>query len=270
MSTKQKKKRTKTKKKTAQKEKVIKKDPKEQTVQTTEKPVTLTKPPREATITISIIENPVTTEEKIFNAMLRIEQLIQSDVAISREDLFDLGQDIERQLLEILPEWINKPWMFVTPEHQKQLDSWCSDWSNFIMEYARINIQHILHVEEERAKYPFNNKQAKKRLDREQLQIIGDYIVAQEMGIWWDKKKIRLRLYWRTLQEWSDIIYEWSIKTGRAAGAERVMTLLDIQQAEQPWSTIPQEDLRRIFDIMKEKGYIEWADKKKNVIAFIF
>ncbi|MHA1220673.1 MAG: hypothetical protein ACTSQB_02960, partial [Candidatus Heimdallarchaeota archaeon] len=235
MSTKQKKKRTKTKKKTAQKEKVIEKDPEEQTVQTTEKPVTLTKPPREATITISIIENPVTTEEKIFNAMLRIEQLIQSDVAISREDLFDLGQDIERQLLEILPEWINKPWMFVTPEHQKQLDSWCSDWSNFIMEYARINIQHILHVEEERAKYPFNNKQAKKRLDREQLQIIGDYIVAQEMGIWWDKKKIRLRLYWRTLQEWSDIIYEWSIKTGRAAGAERVMTLLDIQQAEQPW-----------------------------------
>ncbi|MCG3253556.1 MAG: hypothetical protein KAX09_06895, partial [Candidatus Heimdallarchaeota archaeon] len=157
------------------------------------------KPPREATITISLIENPVTTEEKIYNAMLRIEQLIQSDVAISREDLFDLGQDIERQLKEILPEWIDKPWMYVTPEHQKQLDSWCADWSNFILEYARINIKHIIHIEEERSEYPFRNKQAKKELDREQLQEIGDYIVAQEMGIWWDKKKIRLRLYWRTL-----------------------------------------------------------------------
>ena len=90
------------------------------------------------------------------------------------------------------------------------------------------------------------------------------------MGLWWDKKKIRLRLYWRTLDEWADIIYEWSIKTGRAASADSVMTLYDIQSAGQPWSTIPQEDLKRIFEIMVEKGYIEWADKKKNAIAFIF
>ncbi len=274
MSVKEKKSKEKTKskgnktKQVAVKEKVKK----EKTVEKkpAEKPKTKIKPPKEATITITLIENPVTTEEKIFNAMLRIEQLIESDVAISREDLFDLGQDIERQLKEILPEWIDKPWMYVTPEHQKQLDSWCSDWSNFIMEYARINIKHIIHVEEESSNYPFNNKTAKKRLDREQIQEIGDYIVAQEMGIWWDKKKIRLRLYWRTLDEWGDIIYEWSIKTGRAASADRVMTLFDIQDAGQPWSSIPQQDLKRIFKLMHEKGYIEWADKKKKSIAFLF
>ena len=270
MSVKEKKGKPKTKKKPDKQEVQVKekvKKPKEKPAEKTETDV---KPPREATLTISLIENPVTTEEKIYNAMLRIEQLIESDVAISREDLFDLGEDIERQLKEILPEWVNKPWMYVTPEHQQQLDSWCADWSNFIMEYARINIKHIIHIEEERAKYPFNNKPVKKRLDREQLQQIGNYIVAQEMGIWWDKKKIRLRLYWRTLDEWADIIYEWSIKTGRAAGAERVMTLFDIQSANQPWSTIPQEDLKRIFEIMEEKGYIEWVDKKKNTIAFTF
>jgi len=269
MSVREKKPKSKTKpkeKSDSVKEKVKKKSD----VKPTKKTKIAVKPPREATITISLIENPVTTEEKIYNAMLRIEQLIQSDVAISREDLFDLGEDIERQLKEILPEWIDKPWMYVTPEHQKQLDSWCADWSNFILEYARINIKHIIHIEEERSEYPFRNKQAKKELDREQLQVIGDYIVAQEMGIWWDKKKIRLRLYWRTLDEWADIIYEWSIKTGRAAGAERVMTTIDIQEAGQPWSTIPQADLKRIFNIMEDKGYIEWADKKKNIIAFIF
>ncbi len=270
MSVKEKKPKSKTKEKDESggvKEKV-----KEETdIKTTkEKIKTESKPPREATVTISLIENPVTTEEKIYNAMLRIEQLIQSDVAISREDLFDLGEDIERQLKEILPEWIDKPWMYVTPEHQKQLDSWCADWSNFILEYARINLKHIIHIEEERVKHPFSNKMIKKKLDREQLQEIGDYIVAQEMGIWWDKKKIRLRLYWRTLDEWADIIYEWSIKTGRAAGAERVMTIIDIQEANQPWSTIPQEDLKRIFEIMEDKGYIEWADKKKTIIAFTF
>ena len=273
MSVKPKKRKEKTSKKTkekggvAVKEKVAKEEIKEKPA---EKEASKVKPPREATLTISLIENPSTTEQRIFNALLRIEQLIQSDVAISREDLFDLGADVERQLLEILPEWINKPWMYVTPEHQKQLDSWCADWSNFIMEYARINIKHIIHIEEEKSKFPFNNKQAKKRLDRKQFQTIGNYIVAQEMGIWWDKKKIRLRLYWRTLDEWADIIYEWSIKTGRAAGAERVMTLIDIQEANQTWSTIPQQDLKRIFNIMEEKGYIEFADKKKSVIAFIF
>ncbi|NHJ06055.1 MAG: hypothetical protein EAX90_14600 [Candidatus Heimdallarchaeota archaeon] len=273
MSVKEKKGKQKTKKKTDQDVQVVEKE-KTKVIEKEEKPAEKTdsssKPPREATLTISLIENPVTTEEKIYNAMLRIEQLIQSDVAISREDLFDLGEDIERQLKEILPDWIDKQWMYVTPEHQKQLDSWCADWSNFIMEYARINIMHIIHIEEERAKYPFNNKTAKKKLDREQLQFIGDYIVAQEMGIWWDKKKIRLRLYWRTLSEWADIIYEWSIKTGRAASADRVMTVFDIQQAEQPWSSIPIEDLQRIFEIMYEKGYIEWADKKKKAIAFLF
>lgn len=272
MSVKQKKGKEKTKAKSSKSDDgvAVKEKVKEEKTLVEEKPAEKAKPPKEATVTISLIENPVTTEEKIFNAMLRIEQLIESDVAISREDLFDLGEDIERQLKEILPEWIDKPWMYVTPEHQKQLDSWCADWSNFIMEYARINIKHIIHIEEERAKYPFNNKTSKKKLDREQLQEIGDYIVAQEMGIWWDKKKIRLRLYWRTLDEWADIIYEWSIKTGRAASAERVMTLFDVQNAGQTWSTIPQEDLKRIFEIMYEKGYIEWADKKKKTIAFLF
>ncbi|MEA2071605.1 MAG: hypothetical protein U9O98_09990 [Asgard group archaeon] len=229
-----------------------------------------TKPPREATVTISLIENPTTTEEKIQNAILRVEQLIESDVAISREDLYDLGEGVQKELQEILPEWIDKPWMYVTPHIQQQIDSWLSDWSNFILEYARINIMHIMHIGEEGSKYPFNNKSIKKGLDKEQLQQIGDYIVAQEWGIWWDKKKIRLRLYWRTLDEWADIIYEWAIKTGRAVGADRVMTIYDIQQAEQSWSTIPREDLIKIFNIMDDKGYIEWVDKKNNVIAFLF
>lgn len=254
----------------AVKEKVKVKEEKIEEKAIEKQPETAVKPPREATLTISLIENPTTPEERLYNAFLRIEQLIESDVAISREDLFDLGEDIERQLKEILPEWIDKPWMYVTPEHQKQLDSWCADWSNFIIEYARVNIKHIIHIEEERAQFPFENKKIKKSLDREQFITIGDYIVAQEMGIWWDKKKIRLRLYWRTLDEWADIIYEWSIKTGRAASADRVMTLFDIQSANQPWSSIPQEDLQRIFEIMNQKGYIEWADKKKKTIAFLF
>ena len=269
--------------KTTSKKKTTKKSSKKTAVKVKEKKETVkekkpaekkvkekAKPPREATLTISLIEDPVTTEEKIYNAFLRVEQMIESDVAISREELFALGEDVERQLQEILPEWINKPWMYVTPDHQQQLDSWCADWSNFIMEYARINIKHIIHIEEERSEHPFNNKTAKKRLDREQLETIGDYIVAQEMGLWWDRKKIRLRLYWRTLDEWADIIYEWSIKTGRAAGADRVMTHFEIQQAGQAWSSIPQEDLKRIFEIMEKKGYIEWADKKKKAIAFLF
>lgn len=279
MSTKQRKERDKKKKKKEQpkqkvKQKVRIKEEKERQKEKEEKAKEAetkeVKPPREATVTISLIENPVTTEDKIYNAILRVEQLIESDVAISREDLFDLGEDVERQLKEILPEWIDKPWMYVTPEHQRQLDSWCADWSNFIMDYARINILHIIHIEEESAKYPFNNKVIDKRLDRKQMKTIGDYIVAQELGVWWDRKKIRLRLYWRTLDEWADIIYEWAIKTGRIATSDRVMTIYDITQTDQPWSTIPRDDLVRIFEIMKEKGYIEWADKKKKAIAFIF
>lgn len=271
MSVKQKKKKTKTKE---TEEETVEEETVEETQEetsTAEKPDTETKPPREATLTITLIENPVTTEEKIFNAILRVEQLIESDVAISREDLFDLGEDVERQLKEILPEWVNKPWMYVTPEHQRQLDSWCADWSNFILEYARINIKHIIHIEEERASYPFNNKPLKKRLDREQMQRIGEYIVAQEMGLWWDRKKIRLRLYWRTLDEWADIIYEWSLKTGRAASEGGVITVFELQEAKQPWSTIPQEDIYRILEIMEQKGYIEFVNKKKkDTIKFLF
>ena len=101
--------KTKTKSKADDKSDIaVKTKPSKKTVvkeKPTKKAKTKVKPPREATVTISLIENPVTTEEKIYNAMLRIEQLIQSDVAISREDLFDLGEDIERQLKEILPDY---------------------------------------------------------------------------------------------------------------------------------------------------------------------
>ena len=103
MSVKEKKGKPKTKKKPEKKDVQVKEKVKKPKEKPAEKTKTDIKPPREATLTISLIENPVTTEEKIYNAMLRIEQLIESDVAISREDLFDLGEDIERQLKEILP-----------------------------------------------------------------------------------------------------------------------------------------------------------------------
>ncbi|MHA2423570.1 MAG: hypothetical protein ACXAEF_02210 [Candidatus Thorarchaeota archaeon] len=88
-------------------------------------------------------------------------------------------------------------------------------------------------------------------------------MVEKEVADWLDRGRRQLRVYWRPLEEWADIVYEWALKTGNL--------LLDlksivIQESGQDFAQLPERDIGIVLGFIVEKELAVWVDKKKHAI----
>jgi len=169
------------------------------------------------------------------------------------------------ELRAILPPWTKKPWMWTTPQDEKMKEQFCDRWGVFIMKFTRAKEIYLIAVKDFLDYYPFNNPIKNKSLDENQLIDIGDHLVNKEHAVWWGKAKKRLRVYWQSLEETADIIYDWALLGGR-----EVTTLFDLAEAKQKWSNVPPPDFVKIIDILVEDKRAQWVDDEKKVFTFLF
>jgi hypothetical protein len=166
----------------------------------------------------------------------------------------------------LLPAWgtvKESEWMYSIPSRDEDKQLWAGEWSDFILKWMERRNLHILSITVFVSEVPFKDLFGKTEVFR----IIGDTLVNQEVAEWLDKKRRQLRVYWRPLEEWADIIYEWSMETGN--------TLLDvktlvIQEKSQKFSTLPERDLRIVFGIMVTRRQADWVDQKVGAIRLRF
>lgn len=154
-----------------------------------------------------------------------------------------------------LPDWVDKPWMYVKPENPKFLESWRRDWSDYTLKWAKFLVIHLISVAELMEKNPFY------KLSEVALRDILEYMNSKNSIKWWDKNKTLVRIYWRSLEEWCEIIYRWALRTGRLD-----FTLFEIMDEKEEFSTLPPEDIKEIFRLMVEKRFAEWMGKKHEMI----
>ncbi|MEM2133408.1 MAG: hypothetical protein QXG44_01010 [Candidatus Jordarchaeaceae archaeon] len=154
-----------------------------------------------------------------------------------------------------LPDWVDKPWMYVKPENPKFLESWRRDWSDYTLKWAKFLVIHLISVAELMEKRPFD------KLSEVALRDILEYMNSKNSVKWWDKNKTLVRIYWRSLEEWCEIIYRWALRTGRLD-----FTLFEIMDEKEDFSTLPPEDIKEIFRLMVEKRFAEWMGKKREMI----
>ncbi|MEX2752410.1 MAG: hypothetical protein Q6366_011075 [Candidatus Freyarchaeota archaeon] len=154
-----------------------------------------------------------------------------------------------------LPDWVDKPWMYVKPENPKFLESWRRDWSDYTLKWAKFLVIHLISVAEMMEKRPFD------KLSEVALRDILEYMNSKNSIKWWDKNKTLVRIYWRSLEEWCEIIYRWALRTGRLD-----FTLFEIMDEKEDFSTLPPEDIKEIFRLMVEKRFAEWMGKKREMI----
>ncbi len=169
---------------------------------------------------------------------------------------------------KILPKWIEKPhrWVSPSPKQKELLAAWIKEWADFLLKWAEVTNHHIVRLLDLQEEFPFNNPIIKKKLSLDDLQLIGEYLVENGYAVWLSSRKDRLRVYWKTLEEFSDDIYEWAYSWGH-----EVVTLLDLVQANEPWSNLPRIDLKKIMELLVKTKRAEWASKKdKTVIKFIY
>ena len=207
-----------------------------------------------------------TPETSIKSKKSDLEEIIESELDLLESGpVVDAKQILKEQEAErlraILPLWCEKPWMYVTPTNLDQLSSWNSAWGDFLLEFAEIKAAHILNLLELRKEFPFSNRIIKKQLSIGQLQQIGIALVEKNFAAWRDERKTRLRLYWRGLDEWSDTIYEWAVQNGY-----EIASLFELTNVDEIWSTLPQNELLQILQMLVTRKRAKWVGKDKKTI----
>ncbi len=164
---------------------------------------------------------------------------------------------------EIVPRWGNigeAEWMYNIPTRSQDLVLWAEEWGDFLLEWTEFEKIHVLSVSSFISKPPFKDILGKVKAFRS----IGNSLVGKEVAAWLGRNREQLRVYWRPLGEWADLVYRWALDSG-------ILRLdvksLVIQEAEQDFSKLPEEDIHRIMALLVERGFAEWIDKKAGAIV---
>jgi len=152
------------------------------------------------------------------------------------------------KLLDAYP-WLEeerKKFMYTMPDKNKQYNdytSWKTEWAKVLFDYARFAVLHIIYIRELNSEKPFSDFTKREKYILE----IAEELISQKQAIWLSKKKEKLRVYWKTLEVWSDDIYKWAYDNGKI---EPIM-IYEIREAKQEdFSNLPIEDLEEIFKIL--------------------
>lgn len=154
--------------------------------------------------------------------------------------------------------WLKEPaygFMYSMPnkkKNKKDYESWLDDWSRVLFDYAQIAAKHIIYTKEMLSEKPWADFKDRTNV----IQELADGLIKQKVAEFLDKKKERLRIYWKSLESWADTIVEWAKEI---AFLEPIF-IEDIRNANQEFSTLPDSDINKIFNIIAKQGH---ADKVK-------
>ncbi|WP_457558491.1 hypothetical protein [Candidatus Harpocratesius sp.] len=201
-----------------------------------------------------------------------------ADESIINKELEELKKEVAQEkvvqvktlyekLLD-LHDWIGEPqyeFMYSMPNPKKakqDFDSWREEWSQVLLDYARIGTLHIIFPKRLLTEKPFN-----KFIDRKKsIMTLCEALVEKDLAKWVGnkKKKDQLRVYWKSLEEWITIIEEWAYNNA----IFDVVMIPDIRNSNQEFALLPVEDLKTIFrklEKMHKATMIELDDNQFGI-----
>jgi DNA repair exonuclease SbcCD ATPase subunit len=197
-----------------------------------------------------------------------LEEELQSleEEIIGEKGLIEKKLGAYENLLQAYP-WIEeerKKFMFTMPEKKKNRNdyvSWKIEWAKVLFDYARFAVLHIIYIREVSSQKPFSNFSKRETYIKE----IAEELISQNQAKWLSKEKKRLRVYWKTLEAWSDDIYKWCYDNGKL---EPVM-IYELREAKQEdFSSLPLEDLEEIFNILVKNRKAKVFKLENGQLAF--
>jgi len=185
-----------------------------------------------------------------------------STVEVTADSTIEEEARVELEEVVLMPPWGNirqTEWMYGIPPREEDREMWAEEWSDFVLRWMEARDVHILSVTAFIKEPPFND--ITNKIDS--FKLIGEVLVQKEIAEWLDRNCRQLRVYWRFLEDWADIIYEWALKSGKLRLDVKSIV---IQEGNYSFAKLPEEDLHRVLLIMVEKGLASWVDKKKGAI----
>lgn len=133
----------------------------------------------------------------------------------------------------------------------KDYESWKNEWSKVLFDYARYAILHILYLRQTESMKPFSNFEDRKQA----LEEIAEELINKEQAEWLSKSKEKLRVYWKSLDNWAEEIYEWVMEI---SPLEPIL-IFEIRESNKAFSNLPNDDIIKIFKMLEK-------DKRGRII----
>lgn len=168
--------------------------------------------------------------------------------------------------LRSMHDWLDDvryEFMYNPPPENKKSDykEWLEEWSKIMFDFAKIEKKHVIYVQELLNRKPFQGL----RTGKEAIIDIGDNLAKKKLAIWVVKKE-KLRVYWKSLDEWASVIYDWAYKNAKT----EPLFVYDLKEEHESFSDLPEEEFPEIFKILEKekKGKVVKSSDKK--LAFVF
>jgi len=165
-----------------------------------------------------------------------------------------------------VPEWTRKPFMYIIPKNERMKESWLEKWGDLVLLYCRTTISHVIALEELRTLEPFTNGNHGKKISLEQMQFLIDDLIRKELAKWLDDSKLRARIYYKTLEEFAEMLIKYIFDRG--LDTEYLITLKELRGFEQEWSSLPDEDLDELLKILEKQKKVKPMDKQREAFSF--
>jgi hypothetical protein len=144
--------------------------------------------------------------------------------------------------------------MFSMPNKKtdlKDYESWKQEWSKVLFDYARYALLHILYLRKLESEKPFSKFEDRSNA----LKEIADKLVENEQAEWLSKSKEKLRVYWKSLDNWAEEIFDWAMEI---SPLEPIL-IFEIRDSNKDFSNLPNDDIIKIFKMLEK-------DKKGKII----
>jgi len=230
------------------------------------------------------------TNENIETRLNKIEDFLTSNLGeIDSKAYKQNAGEIERELQRIETEIIGEkavvakevstyelllnvhPWleetryifMYSIPNKKtntKDYESWKNEWLKVLFDYARYAILHILYLRKMHTVKPFANFEDRATALRE----IAQALVDKKQAEWFSKSKEKLRVYWKSLDNWAEDIYEWAMEI---SPLEPIL-IFEIRESNQEFSNLPREDIEKIFKMLENDRRGKIIELEDGQISF--
>ncbi len=176
------------------------------------------------------------------------QDLVALEREIQEEELEKVIEKTPYEKLLEIHDWLTQVqygFMYMMPNKKKNkqdFESWREEWSQVLFDYAKVGKFHILFMKRLLTEEPFNKFDKRNKA----IQELADLLIDKDLAQWTGekpKKKEALRVYWKSLSEWQEIILQWAEKN---AVLELIM-IPDIRKSKTDFANLPKEDLHTIF-----------------------
>lgn len=165
-------------------------------------------------------------------------------------------------------EW---PWQYNFPPfftlqpniatRQKQFEA----WRNLVLDYHKFHKQYVLDITESQTSPLFCNKSIQRKLSLDVIYMILDELSKLGNVEWQDGQRQRCYVFWRTPEEWGQMIYKWVSDSGMT---NTVCTLFELTNGD---DTVNEEFfgldsgvLKKALQTLEKEGRSELMDFDGN------